>query len=88
MNDTTKFVIECEMRTRWVPHFLGMLKMMQYLGNIGSSRNLTFYSDGDGDFRPKFTWDESLPKEADPLNYNQEDKKKGVPSKGYTYDAG
>lgn len=44
------------MPDRWVPHFLGMLKRMEYLGRIGSSRKVTFYSDGDGDFRPAFTW--------------------------------
>ncbi len=26
------------------------------LGNIGSSREVTFYADGDGDYRPKFDW--------------------------------
>jgi hypothetical protein len=34
-----------------------MLKYMQYLGNVGSSREVAIYSDGDGDFRPKFEWD-------------------------------
>ncbi len=27
---------------------------MEYLGNVGSSRKVTLYSDGDGDFRPNF----------------------------------
>ena len=45
------------MNERWIPHFLAMLKQMEYLGNIGSSKNVVFYSDGDGDFRPKFEWD-------------------------------
>jgi hypothetical protein len=27
----------------------------QYLGNIGASRDTTFFADGDGDFRPKIT---------------------------------
>ena len=48
------FTIECTMKERWVPHFLSMLNYMQYLGNIGSSRKVGIYSDGDGDFRPKF----------------------------------
>lgn len=52
--NTTKFRIECEMKDRWIPHFLAMLKYMEYLGNIGSSREVTLYADGDGDFRPKF----------------------------------
>jgi hypothetical protein len=40
-----------------------MFKYMEYLGNTGSSRMCCFYSDGDGDFRPKVTIDypEDLP---------------------------
>ena len=50
-----KFTITVEMQDRWVPHFLGMLQTMQFLGSIGSSRVVGIYADGDGDFRPKFT---------------------------------
>jgi len=49
-----KFTIEVEMKDRWVSTFISMLKYMEYLGNIGSSKCITIYSDGDGDFRPKF----------------------------------
>jgi len=63
-----KFTIECEMGDRWVPHFLAMLKYMQFLGGIGSSRKVTFYADGDGDFRPSFVWDEILPDAAKPIS--------------------
>lgn len=49
-----EIIIKCTMRERWVSTFLGMLKRMQYLGAIGSSRHVTIFSDGDGDFRPKF----------------------------------
>ena len=52
-----KFTIEVEMKERWVPHFMSMLKYMEQLGTIGSSRNVTLFSDGDGDFRPKFKAD-------------------------------
>ncbi|HBZ80936.1 MAG TPA: hypothetical protein DEP07_11185 [Brevibacillus sp.] len=52
-----KFTIEVEMQERWIPHFMSMLEYMQQLGEIGSSRNVTLYSDGDGDFRPKFKAD-------------------------------
>ena len=52
-----EFTIKVKMNKRWIPHFLGMLKYMQKLGGIGASRELTFYSDGDGDFNPKFEWD-------------------------------
>ena len=61
------FTITCEMEERWVDHFMSMLHMMQSLGNLGSSRILGFYSDGDGDFRPKFSsdieWEEVTPYE-------------------------
>ncbi len=33
-----KFTIKCEMKDRWVPHFIAMLKRMERLGGIGSSR--------------------------------------------------
>lgn len=44
------------MRERWVPHFMSMLKYMQQLGGLGGSRTVGIYSDGDGDFRPKFNF--------------------------------
>ena len=31
-----------------------MLKYMEQLGGLGGSREVCFYADGDGDFRPKF----------------------------------
>ena len=63
---STVFTIRCEMSNRWVPHFLGMLRKMQSLGAIGSSREVAIYSDGDGDFRPRFTWESDLPAPAPP----------------------
>ena len=65
--DSTKFIIEVRMRERWISHFLAMLKEMQYLGAVGSSRQLTFFADGDGDFRPSFKWDPGLPCDAEPI---------------------
>lgn len=67
------------MKDRWVPHFLAMLKYMEQLGGMGSSRKVALYSDGDGDFRPKFKWDESLPFDAEPIIDNDGDR---------LYDAG
>lgn len=74
-----KFTIECEMKDRWVPHFLGMLKYMEQLGDLGSSREITFMADGDGDFRPEFKWNEELPKVAKPVHDLEGDR---------LYDAG
>lgn len=64
--DRVQFDIRVTMRSRWVPHFLGMLKYMQLLGGWGGSRLVSFVSDGDGDFRPKFEWSDKLPEPAKP----------------------
>ena len=81
-----KFTITCEMEDRWVPQFLGMLEKMEYLGNVGASRRVAFYSDGDGDYRPKFEWDKSsLP---EPFKAVGEDLKKSPSDQGYFFDAG
>lgn len=48
------FLIEVEMEERWIDHFLSMLKLMESFGSIGHSGFIALYSDGDGDFRPKF----------------------------------
>lgn len=62
------------MNERWIPHFLGMLKYMQQLGSLGSSRKVGIYSDGDGDFRPKFEWAENLPTPAKEIHDNDGNK--------------
>jgi hypothetical protein len=62
-----KFTIQCEMKGRWVPHFLAMLKYMQYIGGIGASRRVALYADGDGDFNPKFKWNPALNSTAEPV---------------------
>lgn len=71
------FTITCTMNERWIPHFLGMLKLMERLGGLGSSRTVSFYADGDGDYRPKFEWNEKLPEPASPTKPND-----------YMFDAG
>lgn len=52
-----EFNIKVKMEDRWADTFCSMLKYMEHLGKIGSSRNVTLYSDGDGDFRPEFEFD-------------------------------
>lgn len=56
MNKTT-FTITATMEERWVNHFLTFLKHLEFLGEMGMSRTIAFYSDGDGDFRPKFEFE-------------------------------
>jgi hypothetical protein len=52
--ENRKFIIECEVPESWVNDFCTMLYTMQHFGNQGSSRVVGIYSDGDGDFRPRF----------------------------------
>lgn len=66
-----EFTIKVKMRDRWIPHFLGMLKYMQLLGGVGASREIRFFADGDGDFRPKFEFDIDI-KPIEVVNRNEE----------------
>ena len=53
--------VKCTVRKRWAAQLIGMFNTMQHLGSIGASRNITFYADGDGDFRPKFDLPSDIP---------------------------
>lgn len=53
MKDIT-FTITATMPEDWADYFCSFLKKMQVYGAIGHSGVLSFYADGDGDFRPKF----------------------------------
>jgi hypothetical protein len=66
-SDTIDFTINVTMQKRWTPHFLSMLRAMQNYGAIGSSRHICIYSDGDGDFRPRFDWPDNIADEAAPF---------------------
>lgn len=49
-----EFTIQVKIKDRWVNQFISFLKRMEFNGVIGHSELLSFYSDGDGDCRPKF----------------------------------
>lgn len=49
-----RFTIECEINEQWINVFCSMLKRMELDGNVGHSEVVGIYSDGDGNFRPKF----------------------------------
>ena len=51
------FNIKVTMEERWVDYFCSFLKYMESCGNAGHSAQVSFYADGDGDFRPKFELD-------------------------------
>lgn len=73
-----EFNIKVEMEERWINDFCSMLKEMENFGNLGKSKIIGIYSDGDGDFRPKFNIDTEF-KTVKPI---EED------SKYIAYDAG
>lgn len=77
--DYQEFEIKVRMKKRWIPHFLALLHTMQSYGGLGCSRLLSFYSDGDGDFRPKFEWPRHLCCHAEPIKDDNGHK---------TFDAG
>ncbi|MGL5514280.1 MAG: hypothetical protein ACRDBM_13725 [Sporomusa sp.] len=89
MDAIKKFTIQVEMQERWVPYFLSMLKQMEYNGNIGRSRMVGIYADGDGDFRPKFSVDIDFEKkESHKLRTICPACKNNNEIEGYFYDAG
>lgn len=64
MNEKVTFNITATMNKRWANTFCSMLKYMENCGEIGHSSGIRFYSDGDGDFRPKFDIDYSFEKDG------------------------
>lgn len=80
LDQTVTFDVKVTMKRRWVPCFLTMLSYMQQLGSWGSSRTVSLFADGDGDFRPIFTWQKGMVTEfAKPIEDRDGDR---------TYDAG
>lgn len=61
VDEEITFTVKCTMRKRWAPQLVSMLKRMQHLGAIGSSRKTGIFADGDGDFRPRFEIDQEFP---------------------------
>lgn len=55
--EDVEFTIKVKMNPRWVDSFMSMLKYMELCGDCGKSRRVALFSDGDGDFRPKFKTD-------------------------------
>ena len=60
-----KFKLKVIMEERWIPYFMSMLYCMERYGNLNCSGEVGLYSDGKGDFRPKFktniNWDTKDP---------------------------
>lgn len=83
MNKEVTFNIKATMNERWVEDFCSMLNWMQYCGNVGHSSVVGFYSDGDGDFRPKFEID----REYELTNGYRKELKKEFPDLEVIFDA-
>lgn len=64
------FTIECTMEERWIDTFCSMLKKMENNGNLGHSEEVGIYSDGDGDFRPKFKIETDF-KKVEPIRFDE-----------------
>ena len=57
-----EFNVNVTMEERWIPCFQSFLHYMHSMGNRGHRGLVGFYADGDGDFRPTFTFD--IPRES------------------------
>mgnify|MGYP003289544822 CR=1 FL=1 len=88
MSKQIEFNIKVTMNERWANDFCSMLKWMESCGNLGHSSIVGFYSDGDGDFRPKFEIDYEYEKQKG--YWNEELVKDGrkLPELEVMYDAG
>lgn len=62
MGKKVEINIKATIDERWMNDFCSMLNFMQCCGELGSSSIVAFYSDGDGDFRPKFEFDRKYEK--------------------------
>lgn len=68
-----KFTIEVEMEERWIDCFMSMLNKMERLGRLGASRTVSIFSDGDGDFQPRFKSDVEWEKIESNINIDNND---------------
>ena len=89
MSDRIKMKIEMEVTVPQALALQSMFKYWNYLGNVGSSREVAFYVDGDGNFKPRsnisFESDVDLPKLTDEMEKISIVKDKGG-DRTYDYD--
>ena len=81
------FNIKATMNERWVTQFCSMLSEMQLYGTLGHSGTIGFYSDGDGDFRPKFEIDRNY-RRVDGIRKNDRYEGSEMPRVEVLFDAG
>lgn len=85
MSKNVEFNIKVTMNERWVNDFCSMLHRMQSCGNLGHSSIVGFYSDGDGDFRPKFEFDREY---EETKGFWRKDGTRELPNLEVLFDAG
>lgn len=85
MGKQVEFNIKVTMNERWVNDFCSMLHWMQSCGNLGHSSIVGFYSDGDGDFRPKFEIDRDFVRTE---GIRRKDRDRELPKIEVLFDAG
>ena len=79
MSDKIKMTIEVQVTKPQALALQAMFEYMTYLGAIGSSREVAFFADGDGGFRPncEFVFSEDIPPLSDKLKKLAIAKNKG-----------
>lgn len=51
--EMVKVKLEFTVSKRWLKKIIALLSCLKYCGDVGTSRTIGFYADGDGDFRIK-----------------------------------
>ena len=77
-DEVVEFDVHCKMNKAWANEFMSMLNLIQSFGELGTSEHIDIYSDGDGDFRPKFDTD---------FKYTKREPHKSVDG-DFVFDAG
>ena len=85
MSENITLNLQISIPKRWVNKFLQMLDCMKWCGNVGASRTVAFYADGDGDFRPKFKINTEWEKTP---GIWRKDRDRPLPGMEVYYDAG
>jgi len=69
MNERIKMTVEMDVTVPQALALQAMFKHWNFLGNVGASRMIGFYVDGDGNFNPKSkcNFSESIPELTDEL---------------------
>ena len=65
-----RITINADIPERWLNDFFTFLKRMEANGSVGNSEMLGFFSDGQGDFKPKFEFVGCMPRYVEAKTYD------------------